>query len=156
MKPTQKELNEFLLDFVELLGKHFPAWSDKTRVAGGNEGVSIRIRRAASGSELEIVTDRLDPCIEFEMTGGAQALRRFRKESGSRETLFAAIQGELMGLFSDRIAVLRGFKGDARLGDLYCREDSDESAIDAFRREHPGCDRVILKRWSRPERDFPL
>jgi hypothetical protein len=156
MKPSQKELNEFLLDLVEFLGRHFPGWFDKTRVAGGNESVSIRIRRAASGSELEIASDRLDPCIEFGMGGGGPVLRRFRQESVSRETLFAAIQGELIAVFTDRIAIMRGFKGDARLGDLLCREDSDETAIESFRRNHPGCDRVILKRWSRPERGIPL
>jgi hypothetical protein len=155
MKATQKELNEFLLDLAELLGKHFPGWSDKTRVAGGNEGVSIRFRRADAGSELEITSDRLDPFIEYRAGKGDPILIRFRRESASRETLFAAIQSALFSVLADRSAAVRGFKGGEYLGGALYEEDSDERAIESFRGGRPDCDQVTVKRWSKPERDCP-
>jgi hypothetical protein len=145
MKPTQKELNEFVLDLIEFMGKHFTDRFDKTRVAGGNEGLSIRIRKAESGSELEITTDNLDPRIDF---GPAQW--RYRELRDSRDALFERILGDLTAIFMDRIAVAEGFAGDRSLGGSVYRDMTDDAAASAYRAAHPGCGLVVLKRWTLP------
>lgn len=151
VKPTQKEINEFVLDLIEFMGKHFSAYFDKTRVAGGNEGVSIRIRRAVSESELEITTDRLDPIFEL---GGIQW--RFRHSLASKEELFARMLSDLVGVFTDKITVVYGYSGEARLGGFRCRGAPDAEALNAFKDAHPDCDRLTMKVWTEPESTISL
>ncbi|MDQ3000897.1 MAG: hypothetical protein M3Y08_06510 [Fibrobacterota bacterium] len=146
MKPNQKEINEFVLDLVEFMGKHFSAYFDKTRVAGGNEGISIRIRRAASGSNLEITTDRLDPVFDL-----GQIQWRFRDCLASKEELFARMLSDLVGVFTDRIMIVCGYAGEERLGGFMCREAPDGDALIRFKHAHPECDRLVLKKWTEPE-----
>jgi hypothetical protein len=151
MKPSQKELNEFILDLVEFMGKHFSTRFDKTRVAGGNEGVSIRIRRAESGSELEITTDRLDPYIDFGTTHW-----HYHQYMGSKEDVFARIQSDLTEVFMDRLVVVSGSKGDEFMGALSYRNVPDEEAIADYRKRTPGCTGITLKKWSQPESVLPF
>jgi hypothetical protein len=146
VKPTQKELNEFVLDLVEFMGKHFSSRFDKTRVAGGNEGVSIRIRRAASASELEISTDRLDPVFDFRPVPW-----RFRECLASKDELFPRMLSDLVGVLTDKIMIVNGYAGEARLGGFICEEPPDAVAIKAFMEAHPRCDRMTLKKWTEPE-----
>jgi hypothetical protein len=150
MKPSQKELNEFVLDAVEFMGKHFPERFDKTRVAGGNEGVSIRIRKAETGSELEITTDRLDPRFEF-----GPVPWHFRALRDSKALLFDRILSDLAAVFLDRIAAVSGFRGAEFLGGATYRDLEDGEAVARFRAAHPECDRVVLKKWSSPESILP-
>ena len=151
MKPSQKELNDFVLDLVEFMGKHFASRFDKTRVAGGNEGVSIRIRRAESDSELEITTDRLDPYIAFGKTHW-----HYHPYMGSKEELFARIQSDLTAVFMDRLVVVGGSKGEAFMGGISFRNVSDEEAIGDYRGRTPGCTEITLKKWTRPESVHPF
>jgi hypothetical protein len=146
MKPTQKELNEFVLDLVEFMGKHFTDRFDKTRVAGGNEGTSIRIRRTECGSELEIATDRLDPCFDY-----GPVRWDYRGLAASKDALFERIQADLTAVFLDRLFTISGFRGEKFLGGMMFRDMPEAEALDAFRKIHPDCPRVILKRWTRPE-----
>jgi hypothetical protein len=151
MRPSQKELNDFILDLVEFLGKHFTSRFDKTRVAGGNEGVSIRIRRAESDSELEITTDRLDPYFDF---GTVQW--RYRQLLDSKEELFVRIQSDLIAVFMDRLVAVRGSAGSAAKGGRIFLDVPDAEAIDAYRGMHPDCDEIVLKKWTSPEATIPV
>jgi hypothetical protein len=146
VKPTQKELNEFVLDLVEFMGKHFTSCFDKTRVAGGNEGVSILIKKAASASELEITTDRLDPVFGF---GPVQW--RFRECLATKDELFSRMLSDLVGVFTGKIMIVNGYAGEARLGGFPCKQPPDADAIRAFMEAHPRCDRMTLKKWTEPE-----
>ena len=145
MQASQNELNDFVLDLIELMGKHFTARFDKTRVAGGNLGVSIRIRRVESGSELEIATDNLDPCIDF---GAAQL--RYRELRGDKDALFDRILADLTGIFLDRIVAVEGFAGETSLGGLLFRGLADEAAREEYLLTIPAAQRLILKRWTLP------
>lgn len=147
MKPSQKELNEFILDLVEFMGKHFTERFDKTRVAGGNEGVSIRIRWAGAASELEISTDRLDPVFAF-----GPVLWRFRESLADKDALFERMLSDLTAVFLDRIVCIRGFQGEAAAPGMVFRGAGDEEAAGLYRTAHPGCDRMSVKRWTFPER----
>jgi hypothetical protein len=147
MKPSQKELNDFVLDLVEFMGKHFPSRFDKTRVAGGNEGVSIRIRRAESASELEIATDRLDPVFTF-----GPALWRFRESLSDKDVLFERMLSDLTAVFLDRMVSVQGFRGEAAAPGMVFRGIDDEAAVRLYRGSHPGCERIAVKRWTHAER----
>jgi hypothetical protein len=146
MKPTQKQLDEFVLDLVEFMGKHFTDSFDKTRVAGGNEGASVRIRRTACASELEITTDRLDPYFEY-----GPVRWDYRGLAASKDGLFERIQADLLAVFLDRIYTVRGYRGDSFLGGMVFRDEPEVEAIPAFRRNYPDCSRILLKRWTMPE-----
>jgi hypothetical protein len=150
MKPSQKELNEFILDLVEFMGKHFSGRFDKTRVAGGNEGLSIRIRRAESGSELEISTDRLDPVFAF-----GPALWRFRESLADKDVLFERMLSDLTAVFLDRIAAVQGFRGPSAAPGMVFRGMEDGAVAALYRVSHPGCERIAVKRWSFFERIIP-
>jgi hypothetical protein len=149
MRPSQKELNEFVLDLVEFMGKHFASRFDKTRVAGGNEGVSIRIRRASSGSELEITTDRMDPFYEF-----GSVHWHFHPYAGSKEALFERMLSDLSAVFSDRIVAINGFQGERVLGGRAFWDTTDAEAVRLYREAHPECDKLTLKKWSEPGQPF--
>lgn len=146
MKPTQKQLNEFVLDLVEFMGKHFTDRFDKTRVAGGNEGASVRIRRTESGSELEIATDRLDPCFDF-----GPVHWDYRGLIGSKDALFERIQADLTAVFLDRLYIVTGFHDEAFMGGMAFQAIPEADAVRAFRATHPECTRIFLKRWTHPE-----
>lgn len=146
MKPTQKQLNEFVLDLVEFMGKHFTGSFDKTRVAGGNEGASIRIRRTECASELEIETDRLDPVFAY-----GPVRWDYRGLIGSKEALFERIQADLTAVFLDRLFTISGFRDGAYLGGMVFRDVPEADALPAFRRAHPDCPDAVLKRWTRRE-----
>lgn len=146
MKPTQKELNEFVLDLVEFMGRHFAGRFDKTRVAGGNEGASVRIRRTECGSELEITTDRLDPCFDY-----GRVHWDFRGSADSKDELFERIHSDLMAVFLDRLFTISGFKDEKFLAGMVFRNVPEADAIQAFRRFHPDCQKAVLKTWTRPD-----
>jgi hypothetical protein len=146
MKPTQKELNEFVLDLVEFMGKHFTDRFDKTRVAGGNEGTSIRLRRTQCGSELEIATDRLDPYFEYGLVRWD-----YRGLIGSKDALFERIQGDLTAVLLDRLFTISGFRGEMFLGGMVFRDLPEAEALQAFRKVHPDCQKAMLKKWTRPK-----
>ena len=150
MKPTQKELNEFVLDLVEFMGKHFTDRFDKTRVAGGNEGASIRIRRTECGSELEIATDRLDPCFDY-----GPVHWDFRGLVASKDVLFERIQTDLTAVFLDRLFTISGFRDETFLGGMVFRDVPEAEALQAFRKVHPESQKAVLKRWTRPEAVIP-
>ena len=150
MKPTQKELNEFVLDLVEFMGKHFTDRFDKTRVAGGNEGASIHIRRTECGSELEISTDRLDPCFDY-----GPVHWDFRGLVASKDVLFERIQADLTAVFLDRLFTISGFKDETFLGGMVFRDVPEAEALQAFRKIHPESQKAVLKRWTRPEAVIP-
>lgn len=147
---TQKELDEFMLDLIELLGKHFQGWFDRTRVAGGNDGMGIRFTRAATASELELSTDGRDP--RFGFAGAAWSLGG----GSDREGLFTRVQGELSAIFQGRLAVVTGYREGVPAGSLVLRDRDDAQAEAAFRERYPDCDRLTLKRWNRPEAILPL
>lgn len=146
MKPTQKELNEFVLDLVEFMGKHFTHRFDKTRVAGGNEGASIRIRRTECGSELEITTDRLDPCFDY-----GPVHWDYRDVAASKDVLFERIQADLTAVFLDRLFTITGFRDETFQGGMVFRDVPEPEALQAFRNAHPDCRKMMLKRWTLPE-----
>jgi hypothetical protein len=150
MKPTQKQLNEFVLDLVEFMGKHFTDRFDKTRVAGGNEGASIRIRKTDCGSELEITTDRLDPCFDF-----GPVHWDYRGAAASKDVLFERMQADLTAVFLNRLYTLSGFRGEAFLGGMVFRDVPEADALREFRKVHPDCPKVVLKRWTLPEAIIP-
>lgn len=150
MKPTQKQLNEFVLDLVEFMGKHFNDRFDKTRVAGGNEGASIRIRRTESGSELEIATDRLDPFFEY-----GPVRWDYRGLIGSKDALFERIQADLTAVFLDRLFTISGSRDETFLGGMVFRDVPETEALQAFRKAHPDCRKTMLKRWTLPEAVIP-
>ena len=150
MKPTQRQLNEFVLDLVEFMGRHFTDRFDKTRVAGGNEGASIRIRRTESGSELEITTDRLDPYFEY-----GPVRWDYRGAAASKDLLFERIQADLTAVFLDRLFTLSGFRDETFLGGTVFRDVPEAEALRAFRESHPDCPKAMLKRWTRPETAVP-
>ena len=150
MKPTQKELNEFVLDLVEFMGKHFTERFDKTRVAGGNEGASIRIRRTECGSELEITTDRLDPCFDY-----GPVHWDYRGVVASKDVLFERIQADLTAVFLDRLFIISGYRDEIFQGGMVFRDVSEPEALQAFRNAHPDCRKIMLKRWTLPEAVIP-
>jgi|GEM_PF-6683364 len=151
MKPSQKELNEFVLDLIEFMGKHFTDRFDKTRVAGGNEGVSVRVRRTGAASELEITTDRLDPEIDF-----ASARWQYREYTGSKDALFERILSDLTAVFMDRLVVVSGSKAGQSPGRRVFRDVSEAEAVAQYRARHPECDMVVLKKWTEPEAVIPV
>lgn len=151
MRPTQKQLNEFVLDLVEFMGKHFTARFDKTRVAGGNEGASIRIRRTECGSELEITTDRLDPCFDY-----GPVHWDYRGVSTSQDVLFERILADLTAVFLDRLFTISGFRDEVYLGGMVFRDVPEPDALRSFRDSYPDCGRMILKRWTLPEAVIPV
>ncbi|MDB5102414.1 MAG: hypothetical protein JWP91_103 [Fibrobacteres bacterium] len=146
MKPNQKELDEFMLDLIEFLGKHFSAYFDKTKVGGGHQGLSISILNLKHGSELEVTTD------------GA----RVRLRSGSaerrlppgldKESLFSAAIADLLAIFENRMCLVSGRSGDGQgsgRGAFYLDLD-DAEALRRFHRDHPDCSDAALKKWTAP------
>ena len=141
--PGQKEINEFVLDLIEFLGKHFTACFDKTKVVGGNEGLSLLIRNGRTGSELEIATDGARVAIRI----GEASLPYERDE---KEKLFAAVLADLVGVFTDRLFPATGYLEDRLVGALFLRDKTEAEARAEFQIRYPECDRVVVKKWNVP------
>ncbi len=147
MKPNQKELNEFLLDLVELLGKHFPGCFDRTKVVGGNGGLSLILRRGGGGydSELEISTDRCRAAYRIgEVTHDPGC-------HGDRQGMFSAVMGDLIAIFSDRLFAVSGYASGKFLAGAFYRDRDSAEAVADFASGHPECDRIVVKKWGAPE-----
>ncbi|MDB6035961.1 MAG: hypothetical protein JWM16_6299 [Verrucomicrobiales bacterium] len=141
--PSQKEINEFVLDLIEFMGKHFTAFFDKTKVVGGNEGLSLLIKNGKSDSELEIATDGAR--VVFRM---AEASRPY--DRAEKEKLFAAVLTDLVAVFGNRLFPVSGYLEGRFIGALFCRDKTEAEARADFGLRHPGCDRVVVKKWSIP------
>ncbi|MDB5049619.1 MAG: hypothetical protein JWO30_2690 [Fibrobacteres bacterium] len=145
MRPKQKELNEFLLDFIEFLGKHFTSCFDKTKIAGGNEGLSVTIRNGKSDSGLEIDTDRAR--VTFRIAG---VPRNFDKDA-DKNSLFSQVMADLVCIFENRLYPVIGYKEDKFLAGAFYRDVAEEEALADFKTLHPECDKVVVKKWTEKE-----
>lgn len=142
--PGQKQINEFVLDLIEFLGKHFTACFDKTKVAGGNEGLSLLIRKTSSGSELEIATDGAK--VVFRMGDAERAYDR-----AEAEALFATVLSDLVSIFCGRLFPVSGYREGKFIGGVFYRDKTEAEAKADFRIRHPDCDRIEGKRWGAAE-----
>jgi hypothetical protein len=150
LKPTQKELDDFVLDLAELLGKHFSGYFDKTKIAGGNQGISLFFRLAASGSELEIATDGGWPL--FRIGAASWKPHALTHEGMGKQRIFSAILSDLMAVLENRLYPVYGYRGGKQVGGIgYLGITEAEAAAD-FRARYPGCERITVKKWTETER----
>ncbi|MEO7427016.1 MAG: hypothetical protein ABI036_17645 [Fibrobacteria bacterium] len=152
MKPTQKELDDFVLDLAELLGKHFSGYFDKTKIAGGNQGISLFFRLAASGSELEIATDGCQAAFRIGAAGWRPSV--LAAEGMGKQRIFSAIISDLMAVLENRLYPVYGYRGGKQVGGIVYSGIAEAEAAADFRARFPGCERITVKKWTETERDL--
>lgn len=106
-RPNQRQLNEFLVDLVEFVQKHFQVPVTRTKILEENGCASVMMRHEPSGSELEIST-----------LGGKVAFRvgdtRWTLAAESPVDLYGAMIRDLLDVFAGRRAGHWG--GEVRTG----------------------------------------
>lgn len=94
MKPNQKRLDEFLLDLIEFIGKHYPTAFSKTKMMDSTHGIVILIKNEKFGSDLEISTERCEITFQF-------GSNRWRIENyKSTDELFSKTISDLLSILS--------------------------------------------------------
>src|SRR3954470_12192362 len=97
MKPNPKQIDEFVLDLIEFLGKHFSSAFNKTKLGGGNDGVSVTIKNEAFGSELQISVVRTG--IRLQLGGAEWGLEGFQDTSA----LFTNTINDVLAVLENKI-----------------------------------------------------
>src|SRR4051812_42045077 len=115
MKPNLKQLDEFVLDLIEFLGKHFSSAFNKTKLGGGNEGVSVTVKNEAFGSELRI--DVVRTGIRMQLGSAEWGLEGFQETSA----LFTDTINDVLAVLGNKIVLIAGYQGEKPTGCLHYR-----------------------------------
>ena len=95
MRATQRHLNEFLVDLVEFVQKHFRPPVTRTKILEENGCAGVVMRHEPSGCEIEVTT-----------TGGEVAFRsggeRWTVGGVDTPALYGKVIGELLAVFAGR------------------------------------------------------
>jgi hypothetical protein len=107
MRPNQRKLNEFLVDLIEFVQKHFHPPVTRTKVLEENGCAGVLMRHEPSGSEVEVTT-----------MGGKVEIRRgadrWVVQGADEAELYANLIAELLDVFAGRKG---GAWGASPLGD---------------------------------------
>lgn len=95
MSSAQRKLNEFLIDLVEFVQKHFHPPVTRTKILEENGCAGVLMRHEPSGSEIEVTT-----------AGGVVAFRsgekRWTVAGAEAPELYAKVIEELLAVFAGR------------------------------------------------------
>lgn len=95
MQPKQRQLNEFLVDLVEFVQKHFQVPVTRTKILEENGCAGVVMKHEPSGSEVEIATP-----------GGKVVFRvgelRWTVEGKGPAELYGKVIQELLEVFAGR------------------------------------------------------
>jgi hypothetical protein len=95
MRPNQRKLNEFLVDLIEFVQKHFQPPVTRTKVLEENGCAGVLMRHEPSGSEVEVTT--LHGKVEIRRGDGKWAV-----PGEDAAELYANLIGELLAVFAGR------------------------------------------------------
>lgn len=96
-QPRQRQLNEFLVDLIEFVQKHFQVPVTRTKILEENGCAAAILKHEPSGSEVEIST--LGGCVTFR-AGTA----RWTVEGGTPAELYGRMIQDLLDVFAGRKA----------------------------------------------------
>lgn len=94
VRPGQRHLNEFLVDLVEFVQKHFRPPVTRTKILEENGCAGVVMRHEPSGSAIEVTTE-----------GGAVTFRSGEKRwtvTGDAPELYGKVIEELLAVFAGR------------------------------------------------------
>jgi hypothetical protein len=126
-------LNEFLVDLVEFLQKHFAVPVDRTRIDDEGERIHIVLRHTPSDSRLEI--EATPAGASFRFGGAAWTVDAGEGGEAGRSALRAAVLRETLALLLGRTVVLAVRAGGETLEARVVRErEADAGTVTAASR----------------------
>lgn len=95
MSSSQRNLNEFLVDLVEFVQKHFRPPVTRTKILEENGCAGVLMRHEPSGSEIEVTTTGGEVVFS---SGG----KRWTVDGADAPELYGKVIEELLAVFAGR------------------------------------------------------